>query len=375
MAFVSELHFRGKGVASSGEFVEITLGPDDNPADFVVSVYDDDGALHTGAGIAGGEVNLSTLSGTEYEYVHPDNSDFTIYVIPVGIRNAASDADEGSGIALTNIDTGSVLSFYSADDRAAISAVEGAANGATSDNILEHLDVEVGESYQWDIDGNLIYAIIDAGDSVLCLAGEARVHTERGDLQVQDLMVGDLVWTADHGLQPVKWLGKTKLSANYLAHHPKQQPITLTKNSLAPGIPEADLTVSRQHRVLVSSPVAERMTGEFEVLVPAVKLLDAPGVEMNIPENGITYVHILFERHEIILVEGAFVESLMLTDYVNAMSSGREQGDQMHVCPARLLVDGKKAKQLVARILKNHRPIYEPKSRYGCEGIQNGERN
>jgi hypothetical protein len=53
-------------------------------------------------------------------------------------------------------------------------------------------------------------------------------------LQAQDLRVGDMVWTADHGLQPVKWLGKTKLSANYLAHDPKQQPITLTKNSLAP---------------------------------------------------------------------------------------------------------------------------------------------
>ncbi|WP_417273706.1 Hint domain-containing protein [Celeribacter halophilus] len=98
-------------------------------------------------------------------------------------------------------------------------------------------------------------------------------------------------------------------------------------------------------------------------------------VERNIPDGGITYVHILFERHEVILVEGAFVESLMLTDYVNVMSSGRKQGDQTHAGPARLLVDGKKAKQLVARILKNHRPLYEATLQYGCGGIQNSDRN
>jgi len=104
-------------------------------------------------------------------------------------------------------------------------------------------------------------------------------------------------------------------------------------------------------------------------------LQGAGHVERNILDSGITYVHILFERHEVILVEGAFVESLLLTDYVNVMSSGREQGDQRHVGPARLLIDGKRAKQLVARILKNHRPLYEATLQYGCGGIQNRDRN
>jgi hypothetical protein len=265
MAFISEIHFRGTGVANSGEFVEITLGPNDDPDDFVVSVYYENGTLHAGAGISGGEVNLGTLTGT----IHPDNPDFTIYVIPVGVRNSTSDADEGSGIALTNIDTNTAISFYSANNLAAFSATEGAASGAISDNILAHLSVADGESYQWDIYGNLTFTTIDAGDSVLCLAGDMRVRTNRGALPAQDLNVGDMVWTADHGFQPVQWLGRTKLSAEYLSQHPKQQPITLTKDSLAPGFPRSALTLSRQHRVLVSSLIAERMTGKFEVLVPA----------------------------------------------------------------------------------------------------------
>jgi hypothetical protein len=361
MAFISEVHFRGTGVAASGEFVEITLGPDDDPSDFVVSVYDDDGTLHTNAGIVGGEVNLGTLTGI----AHPDNPDFTIYVISVGIRNAASDGDEGSGIALTNVDTDTVISFYSADNIAAFDATEGAADGATSESILEHTDVEIGESFQWDIYGNLTYETIGADASVLCLAGEVLVRTEHGDVRAEDLNVGDMVWTADHGFEPVKWVGKTKLSAEYLAQHPKQQPIKLAKDSLAPGMPQSDLAVSRQHRVLVASPVAKRMTGEFEVLVPAVKMLDVAGVELSTPDNGITYVHILFERHEVILAEGALVESLMLTDYVHSMASGLAQSQSTCCGPARLVVEGGMAKRLMARIVKNKRPVYEPQTLYG----------
>lgn len=360
MAFVSEVHFRGTGVANSGEFVEITLGPSDDPADFVVSVYDDDGTLHTGAGIAGGEVNLGTLTGT----THPDNPNFTIYTIPVGLRNAASDANEGSGIALTNIDTDTVISFYSADNIPAFSVTEGAADGATSDAILEHTDVAAGESYQWDIFGNLTYETIESGDSVLCLAGDTRVRTERGALHAKDLNVGDMVWTADHGFQPIQWLGKTELSAEYLAQNPKQQPITLTKNSLAPGFPQSDLTVSRQHRVLISSPVAERMTGDYEVLVPAVKLLEVEGIELRVPDDSVTLVHILFEQHEVIAAEGALVESLMVTDHVNAKIHGEHLGGRTNDGPARVIVDNKRAKQLVSRILKNERPLFETRLRH-----------
>lgn len=365
MAFISEIHFRGSGVVNSGEFVEITLGPDDDPADFVVSVYDDDGTLHTNAGIAGGEVNLGTLTGA----VHPDNPDFTIYTIPVGIKNAASDSNEGSGIALTNIDTSTVLSFYSADNIPAFNATAGAASGATSDNILEHTDVAVGESYQWDIFGNLTFETIDGGDSVLCVEGRSHVLTEKGERHAEDLVVGDRVWTADHGFQPIKWVGKSKLSAHDLSQYPKQQPITLSKNCLGEGFPRSDLTVSRQHRILVASPIAERMTGEFEVLVPAVKLLDIPGVAVSAPAQGVTYVHVLFECHEVIMAGGALVESLMLTNYVHSVATGLKRSDQGHAGPARLLVDGKKAKQLVARIIKNNRSVYDAQSRHELDAI------
>jgi hypothetical protein len=358
MAFISELHFRGTGVANSNEFVEITLGPDDDPNDYVVSVYDDDGTLHTTAGISGGEVNLGTLTGVP----DPDNSDYTIYVISVGVRNAASDADEGSGIALTNVETGTVVSFYSADNIAAFTTSEGAASGETSESILEHTDLADGESYQWDIYGNLTYATIDAGDAVLCIEGATLVATDNGDTCAQDLVVGDRVWTADHGFQPIRWIGQTKLSPTFVAKHRNQQPIRLSAGCLGSDLPVEDLIVSRQHRVLLASLVAQRMLGTAEVLIPAAKLVGHEGIDMVTPTADVTYVHILCDRHELILANGALVETLLLTPYAEMVAGGSDVMTSIGApsITARPIVDGKKAKQLLARIAKNRRPLYEP---------------
>jgi hypothetical protein len=358
MAFISELHFRGTGVANSGEFVEITLGPGDDPNDFVVSVYDDDGTLHTGAGISGGEVNLGTLTGIP----HPDDPTFTIYVISVGIKNANSDSNEGSGIALTNVDTSTVLSFFSADNIAAFDATAGAASGATSDNFLEHTDVAIGGSFQWDIFGNLTFDTIDDGDSVLCLEGATMVATAHGDVPAKDLLVGDRLWTADRGYQPIRWIGRTDLAPEYVALHPNQQPICFKAGCLAAGYPSADLIVSRQHRVLIASPVAQRMFNTPEVLVPAAKLVGFDGIDLQTPTGDITYIHILFDAHEVIAANGALVESLLLTSYVQEMAGGISLLSAGRAVPqaARPIVDGKRAKQLIARIAKNKRPLYEP---------------
>ena len=81
MAFISEIHFRSADVGVLGnEFVEVTLGPNDDPADFVLSFYDANGNLDTlisALGVLNGEVTLSDLTGVP----HPANPDFTVFTI------------------------------------------------------------------------------------------------------------------------------------------------------------------------------------------------------------------------------------------------------------------------------------------------------
>ena len=370
MAFISEINFVGAGAVAGGEYVEIVLGPGEDPADFTVSAYADDGTLHTTSGgptNGTGEVTLSSLSGTP----DPDNAAYTIYVIPLGIKDTLSDSDEAAGVALTNTATSTVLEFYSGarSGTAAITATEGAAVGTTSNNILNYKIPGAGNSYQWDIYGTLTYDPISYGDAVLCLTGGCHVRTPKGSRRAMDLQVGDLVWTLDHGYQPILWVGKRELSAAELARNPRHGPIRLAPSSLAEGVPRRSTMLSPQHRVLIASPIAQRIYGSTEVLVAAKKLVNFDGIEQ-FEANAVHYVHILFERHEIIEADGALVESLLLGDEAKGtLASGDffpALGDPLSNkarTPCRPIAERKKAKRLLERIRKSGKQLQEERSR------------
>ena len=69
------------------------------------------------------------------------------------------------------------------------------------------------------------------------------------------------------------------------------------------------MMVSPQHRVLMEGARAEMFFGESEVLVPAKHLTNLAEVTRALPVEGVTYVHILFDRHEIVQSEGIWTES------------------------------------------------------------------
>jgi hypothetical protein len=71
---------------------------------------------------------------------------------------------------------------------------------------------------------------------------------------------------------------------------------------------ERPLLVSPQHRMLFQGYRAELLFGDSEVLVAAAHLVD--GLAVTQDEGGmVTYIHILFDEHEIIYAEGAATES------------------------------------------------------------------
>lgn len=143
-------------------------------------------------------------------------------------------------------------------------------------------------------------------DYVTCYVDGTRIHTPDGEVSVQDLSVGDTVTTRDHGAQTIRWIGKSRVPAVG-----KLAPVKISKGALGKNIPATDLYVSRQHRMLLASKIAERMFGEYEVLTPAVRLLGMTGVEVQEGDNEVTYYHILLDRHEVIYANGAPSESFL----------------------------------------------------------------
>lgn len=191
-------------------------------------------------------------------------------------------------------------------------------------------------------------------------------------VRVEDLAVGDLVRTAGHGLQPIRWIGRRHLSPIDLVTAPRLLPVRICRGALGSGLPVRDLCVSPQHRMLVRSKIARRMFGAGEVLVPAKKLLDLPGIEIASETRSVTYLHLLFDRHEIIFAEGTPTESLYTgAEALNAIGpDAREEiltlfpelADNVAPDPARPLPRGKALNRLAQRHLRNRKPLLSPES-------------
>ena len=211
---------------------------------------------------------------------------------------------------------------------------------------------------------------IDVKTDVVCFATGTLIDTDRGPRPVHLLRVGDMIRTRDHGMQPLRWLGGRQLSAPELAGQTRLQPIRVAAGALGPGMPSRDLTVSPQHRLLVRSAIAERMTGAPEVLIAAVHLLGHPGIE-RIAAKTIGYWHLMFDRHEIVFAEGAEAESLHLGPMALSGMSDDALTELRALFPdlvaagiagapaptCRPVMRGKPVKKLIERQLRNFKPL------------------
>lgn len=124
-----------------------------------------------------------------------------------------------------------------------------------------------------------------------CFTPGVMIRTPTGDRAVEHLQPGDLVLTLDHGPQPVRRVLRRRLRFDAAPHHHK--PIAIAAGALGSGLPRHRLVVSPQHRLLLSGP-----TGK--VLVAAKALLGRPGIRMLQGRRQVEYLHLLFDRHQVI---------------------------------------------------------------------------
>ena len=146
---------------------------------------------------------------------------------------------------------------------------------------------------------------------VVCFAAGTRISTACGAIAIEDLRPGDLVTTLDHALQPIRWIGSRHLDTAALDARAELRPVRIRAGVLGGGLPLRDLVVSSNHRVLVRSPIAQRMFGASEILIPACKLTGIDGIDVLDDATPVTYWNLLFDCHEIVFAEGATTESML----------------------------------------------------------------
>lgn len=143
-------------------------------------------------------------------------------------------------------------------------------------------------------------------ESIICFTPGAMILTRHGERAIESLSPGDMVLTRDHGLRPIRWVGRrTVPGVGTFA------PVAIGASVLVGG--HASLLVSPQHRMLFTGYRAELLFGESEVLVPAKHLVDGRDVTVQ-PCDEVTYIHIMFDCHEVIYANGIATESFHAGD-------------------------------------------------------------
>ncbi len=151
---------------------------------------------------------------------------------------------------------------------------------------------------------------------VPCFTPGSLVATPGGRVAVEELKLGDLVLTRDNGPQEVRWIGKKFINVGTLDQSAHLQPILIRKDSIAPNVPDRDMHVSPQHRMLIENSATQLLLGEAEVLAKAKHMTHKPGISRARAEDGVTYIHIMFDHHEIIRVDNAWTESFQPGDMI-----------------------------------------------------------
>ncbi|WP_127561004.1 Hint domain-containing protein [Nioella ostreopsis] len=137
---------------------------------------------------------------------------------------------------------------------------------------------------------------------LICFAEGTMIATEAGPVAVEGLRIGDVVLTADGRDVPVKWIGRQTVSTRF-GPAERLMPVRFAAGSLGDGLPNADLTVTADHGMLVGG-----------VICHAGALLNGTTItRVPLAEMGETYTvyHVETEAHEVILANGAPAETFI----------------------------------------------------------------
>lgn len=205
-----------------------------------------------------------------------------------------------------------------------------------------------------DANGNVTRRIkFEEVEQIVCFTPGTGIATPDGTVAAEQLCVGDRVFTRDNGAQEIAWVGRKDLSTADLQRQKDLIPVMIAKGALGNGLPDRDLIVSPQHRVLLSSDRAALYFEEREVLSAAKHLVGLPGIVWAKP-LATSYIHFMCENHEVVLSNGAWTETFQPGA---ASMSGLENGQRDEILtlfPELATVKGMNAYISARKTLKKH---------------------
>jgi Hint domain len=147
-----------------------------------------------------------------------------------------------------------------------------------------------------------------------CFLPGTRIKTPEGEVNIEELQIGDNVLTALGETRPVKFIGRRKVSRERTGSWNDDGPVKISRLAIDGKAPHSDLYVSSAHAIYIDG-----------ILIPASNLVNGVTIVADAkPEAlSLTYFHIALDTHEAILAEGLAVESFQ-RDNLHAFDNADE---------------------------------------------------
>ena len=234
--------------------------------------------------VYGGTASGTTLLGTAY--THPS--------LDLVFGGTATSTTLGSGsdeiVFASGLDSGAVISSggYLTVDSGGTAVSATVMSGGT-------LEVFFG--------GTALDTVSAGGvvNAIPCFAAGTLILTERGDVPVEHLAVGDLLPTEDGAVEPITWVGSRHVDCRRHPRPAEVLPVRISAHAFGPNAPSRDLYLSPDHALYAEG-----------VLIPVKHLINGDTIRQ-IDAARVTYVHVELPRHAVILAEGLPCESYLDT--------------------------------------------------------------
>ncbi|MBE7158700.1 MAG: Hint domain-containing protein [Rhodospirillales bacterium] len=229
--------------------------------------------LHYGADAPAGYANRSaTLTATQYD--NPNMIQFTSTDIPPGNTQAGNYRYVLSNTRLygSNPPAGATRTRFTADD-------------------------------------NTLGSWSGPSNTTPCYCTGTHLLTERGQVAVEDLAIGDLVVTVSGQHRPIRWIGSRAHPG--LSAPQAERPVRIRAGGLSEGVPARDLLVSPDHCLWLDG-----------LFVAAGHLVNGISITRGEPVADLTYWHVELDSHDLLVAEGAAAESFLAAPGVRAGFDG-----------------------------------------------------
>jgi hypothetical protein len=147
-----------------------------------------------------------------------------------------------------------------------------------------------------------------------CFLSGTRIKTTEGEINIEELRIGDNVLTASGEAKPIKFIGRRKVSSEGNRPWNGDGPVKISRFAIDGKAPHSDLYVSPAHAIYIDG-----------ILIRASNLVNGVTIVADAkPEAlSLTYLHIELDTHKAILAEGLAVESFQ-RDNLHAFDNADE---------------------------------------------------